>query len=579
MGWLAKPWTSYAERLALLDLKTARQAFDLLALRFEANAAQLDELDRVIGDGDHGTSMKRLFQSAQQALQADFSSLGEFFDCAAIQIAENTGGAIGPLLSAFTAAGGIAFAGKTSAHLDEVAHFFQMGLKAVQDVGSASAGQKTLLDALAPAVQAFDQEVKLSHTAELAFRQAALAAHQGTRATEFMRARQGRARFLGKRSLGYPDPGATSIAIFFTTLHELVEASQNGVELQIPPALSKPGTSEPVPGKFVNDPAQAIQEELEGLALAHPFHLHLSDAPGVLERAKPKESGKVGLTIGHGGGHTPSMAGFVGEGLLDTDAYGPLFTCASGIRIARAIERADRGAGVVLLVSNHAGDVYNARIAMQRAAALGIPVQSVLLSDDIATAPRRKLTERRGLGGLLFALKAGGAAAEAGLPLERIADLMERANERTATLAVSVRAPSHPATGLPMFAIGAGQLEIGTGVHGEAGVYRGAHLPADAIIDLLVEKLLADLNPLMDKDRLWIFLNGSGGTSLMELHILYRRTAQILAEKKLHIASRVVGSYFTTQDMGGFSLSFGVMDDELEFWWNAPANGAYFRWP
>jgi dihydroxyacetone kinase-like protein len=273
------------------------------------------------------------------------------------------------------------------------------------------------------------------------------------------------------------------------------------------------------------------------------------------------------------------MAGFIGSGLLDADAYGPLFTCASGLRIAQAIEQADRGAGVILLVSNHAGDVLNARLAVQRAKCLHIPVHPLLLGDDVATAPRNQLTERRGLGGLLFALKIGGAAAEAGLALDQVASLMTLANERTATLAVALRAPTHPATGLPIFEIERGQVEIGTGVHGEAGVYRGPHLRADDIIDLLVDKLIADLEPMLKNNRVWVFINGAGSTSLMELSILFRHTAHRLAEKNFVVASSVVGSYFTTQDMGGFSLSLGALDEDLEYWWNQKADGALFRWP
>lgn len=579
MDWPAGQWNFCERKPALLDLKAAQSLFNLLALRFEENAAQLNQLDSVIGDGDHGASMKRLFSAASQAVQIEFHTLGEGFDCAAIQIAENTGGAIGPLLSAFVAAGGLTFSGKVKADLSEIALFFKKGLEAVQKVGNASPGQKTLLDALAPAVAAFDREVKLGHDPESIFRQAALAAHEGARSTQFMQAQQGRSRFLAERSLGYQDPGAASIAILFTALHEWIESGDQEIAWQPSSLAPAAATLKPVPGKFINDPEKAILEELEGLALAHPHYIRLADTPGVLQRRLPKETGKVGLAIGHGGGHTPSMAGFIGTGLLDADACGPLFTCASGIRIARAIELANRGAGVVLLVSNHTGDVYNARLAVQRARALGIPVRSVLLGDDIATAPRDQLTERRGLGGLLFALKAGGAAAEAGVNLEQVAALMDRANERTATLAVAVRPPTHPATGQPMFEIGSGQLEIGTGVHGEAGVYRGPHLIADEIVDILVEKLLLDLRPVIDGDRLWVFLNGSGGTSLMELHILFRRAAHRLTSLGFQVAGSVVGSFFTTQDMGGFSLSLGLLDDELEHWWNEPASSPCFCWP
>jgi dihydroxyacetone kinase-like protein len=202
----------------------------------------------------------------------------------------------------------------------------------------------------------------------------------------------------------------------------------------------------PPPGKVINSPNTMINEDNEGVSLAYP-HLVSMTANGILVRSRPKATGKVGLAIGHGGGHTPSMAGFLGLGLLDADVYGPLFTCASGIRIAQAIKLADRGAGVVLLVSNHSGDVLNARLAVRRVQEQGINVQPVYLGDDISTAPRERFLDRRGLGGMLFSLKIGGAFAEAGKDLGKVVDVMKKTNERTATLSVAVRAATHPWTG------------------------------------------------------------------------------------------------------------------------------------
>lgn len=563
----------------MLDIQTARELFELLEERFEENADRLNRLDAGVGDGDHGTSMRRAFWVVRQALKGEFATLGELFDCAANLIAENTGGAIGPLLAALIAEGGVVFQGKKGAHIDEIVFFFEKGLGAIKDVGGAAEGEKTLIDSLAPAVKILRQQVDENTPVLTAFERTARAAEQGALATIDLAARHGRARFLGERSRGYQDGGAASIAILFEAIRDFLGGARAKSRVGKTPYQNNGYALNPVPGKFINHPDQAIREELEGLALAYPRHIQLTQVPGVLRRVHPKEQGKVGLAIGHGGGHTPSMAGFIGRGLLDADAYGPLFTCASGLRIAQAIEQADCGAGVVLLVSNHAGDVLNARLAVQRAKSLHIPVRPVSLGDDVATAPRNQLSERRGLGGLLFALKVGGAAAEAGLELEQVAGLMALANERTATLAVAVRAPTHPATGIAMFELERGQMEIGTGVHGEVGVYRGPHLQADDIIDLLVDELTADLKLMLKNKRVWVFINGSGGTSLMELHILFRRTAHRLAEKNLAVASSVVGSYFTTQDMGGFSLSLGALDEDLEYWWNQVADGALFRWP
>ncbi|KPL78878.1 hypothetical protein ADN00_05910 [Ornatilinea apprima] len=330
-------------------------------------------------------------------------------------------------------------------------------------------------------------------------------------------------------------------------------------------------------GKFINHPETMISEENEGLALAYPEILTYLPQ-GFLVRAYKKEAGKVGLAIGHGGGHTPSMGGLVGKGLLDSDVYGPIFTCASGVKIAHAIELADQSAGVALLISNHAGDVLNARLGMRRAEQLGIQVEPVYLGDDIATAPRAEFEKRRGLGGLLFALKIGGAAAENGKSLAEVAGLMRKTNQRTATLAVAVRPPTHPATGIPLFEMPIGQVEIGTGVHGEVGVYRGDLLPADEIIDLILPKLVDDLSDFHEKQFL-IFLNGSGGTSRMELNILYRRVHHSLQNQGFEIAGSLVDSLFTTQEMGGFSLSLCAVDKELLELWNENASAACFRWP
>jgi dihydroxyacetone kinase len=155
---------------------------------------------------------------------------------------------------------------------------------------------------------------------------------------------------------------------------------------------------------------------------------------------------------------------------------------------------------------------------------------------------------------------------------------MRSANERTATLMVAARPPTHPASGELMFDLPPGQIEVGAGVHGEAGVYRGEHLPADELVDMMLEQLIADLAPLLD-GRVLTFLNGAGGTSLMELHILQRRVHHMLGERGLDVYGSVVGSFFTTQEMGGFSLSlFAAQEGDLP-WWDAPARGPYFCWP
>ncbi len=559
----------------MLDVQKAQALFSLLRARFADKASRLNGLDSAIGDGDHGTTMARAFQAAEKrALSEEFADLGALFDAAAATIAESTGGATGPLISALIAQGGTVFADATEVEMPAIVRYFDQSVDAVQAVGQAEPGDKTLLDALIPAVDALIAYTGAEPTE--AFNAAVGAARNGAASTAKMVAVHGRARFLGERARGHEDPGANSIVVLFKAYRDFAAGER------VPPpdfnAESEFHTSPP-PGKLLNDPTHMIEEELEGLALAHPRYLRQTEHPGVLARARPKKTGKVGLAIGHGGGHTPSMAGFIGKGLLDSDAYGPLFTCASGVRITQAIETADRGAGVVLLVSNHTGDVLNARLAVHRAEQLGIRTRMTLLTDDVATAPRKRYQERRGLGGLLFALKVGGAAAEAGESLGEVVRLIKRVNERTATLAVAVRSGTHPSTGEPLLDLTSGKIEIGTGVHGESGVYSGPHLPADEIAERIVARLVEDLERFIFDGQVWAFVNGSGGTSMMELHIVYRGVVHALERRGLCVADGVVNSYFTTQEMGGFSLSLCALSDTLVDWWAAPAYSAYFRQP
>ena len=553
----------------MLDLADIPSLFSLLSQAFLENRVRLNALDAAIGDGDHGDTMVRAFRAAASATKSPADHLGACFDLASQALAEQTGGAIGPLLAAWFAEGGVLWAGKQQAGVDDFDLFLSRGLQAIQAIGEAQPGEKTLLDALAPAQLAFSAAKSGGFIPAL---EAAIqAATLGAESTKEMKAARGRARFLGERSLGHLDPGAVSVTIILASFQRVLCGERPQ------PMVDEPLPFQPPHGKLVNSPEGLIREDNEGLALAYPDLVRLS-AEGILLRVHPKPAGKVALVIGHGGGHTPSMGGLVGPGLLDGDVYGPLFTCASGVRIAQAIELAHRGGGVALLISNHAGDVLNARLAMRRAQQVGIPTEGVLLGDDVSTSPRSALHERRGLGGLLFALKIGGALAEQGGNLQQIAQVMRKTSERTATLAVAVKAPTHPLTGQPLFDLPPGQIEIGAGVHGEPGVYRGKHLPANEIVDLLVDRLVEDLRGF-DEPRLLVFVNGSGGTSRMELHLIYRRAHEQLSSRGFQIAASVVESLFTTQDMGGFSLSLCAADDELLEYWHAPASAPAFHWP
>lgn len=544
--------------------------FSLLRERFDDQLKELNSLDSAVGDGDHGFTMSRTMRAAEIASRGEFSDLGAGFDAVADAMANHAGGAIGPLLAALFAEGGVVFKGKKRIRLDDFSSFLSGGLTAVQEVGQAFPGDKTLVDALDSAVSVL-KNIDLEPLS-VGLQVAAQAAWEGAEATTDMTAAHGRASFVADRSLGHQDAGATSLALIIQAMADFMDGTRHKKSID----ESKTAFIPP-PGKIVNHPDDMIMEDNRGLALLYPDLVKLT-REGILTRSKSKDFGKVALVIGHGGGHTPSMGGFVGPGLLDSDVYGPIFTCASGISIARAIHEGDRGGGVVLLISNHSGDVLNARLAIRRAQLDGIQVEPIILSDDISTAPRERYLERRGLGGLIFALKVGGAAAEEGNSLFDVAELMRKTNQRTGTLSVAVKPPTHPATGEPLFEIPPGEIEIGTGVHGEVGVYRGPHLTADEVVDLLLQKLLDDLEDFQSYEYL-VFINGAGGTSKMELHIIYQSVVKQLGLRGVGVAAGIADSLFTTGEMGGFSLSLCAADPEMLKYWQMPASGPSFHWP
>lgn len=328
--------------------------------------------------------------------------------------------------------------------------------------------------------------------------------------------------------------------------------------------------------KLINRPDHILREMLEGFALAYPDIVRLTN-DGLIIRAQPKAAGKVGLVIGNGSGHEPAMIGFVGAGLMDVNVPGEIFAAPGPDRILRGIHAAERGAGVLLCVSHHAGDLMNAEMALELCAAEGIPnVDMVVLYDDISSAPKGHEPERRGTAGLFFTWKMLGAFAETGASLAECKALAEKVRDNTRTLAVAIAPGTNPVTGQVMFTLPDDEIEIGMGVHGEIGQGRVKFTSADALIDLMLPRILVDL-PFQAGDEVIVFINDSGSMTQMELFILYRRVAGCLRDAGITIYKAWIGPYATTQEMAGFALSLCRVDDRLKQLWDAPANGAYFK--
>jgi dihydroxyacetone kinase-like protein len=328
--------------------------------------------------------------------------------------------------------------------------------------------------------------------------------------------------------------------------------------------------------KLINKPENILSEMLQGFAAAYADIVRLTDS-GLIVRRQPKAAGKVGLVIGNGSGHEPAMIGLVGEGLMDVNVPGEIFTAPGPERIVEGIKAADRGAGVLLCVSHHAGDLMNAELALELCQMEGINnVEMVVLYDDISSAPKGHEPERRGTAGLFFVWKMLGAFAETGASLAECKAIAEKIRDNTRTLAMALTSCAHPITGETMFELPDDELEIGMGVHGEVGMGRQKLVSADATVDLMLPPILEDL-PFQSGDEVLVLLNNSGSLTLMEQFILYRRVAERVNEANIRVYKSWIGPYATTQEMAGFALSLCRVDGQLKQLWDAPANGAYLK--
>ncbi|MCX5674625.1 MAG: dihydroxyacetone kinase subunit DhaK [Planctomycetota bacterium] len=325
--------------------------------------------------------------------------------------------------------------------------------------------------------------------------------------------------------------------------------------------------------KFINKPEDLVKELLEGYALAFPQKVKLAGS-NLVVRARPKAAGKVGVVTLGGSGHEPALSGFVGEGMLDISVAGEIFAAPGPPRVLEALKMADRGAGVLFIVLNHAGDVMSAKVVMEMVKKQGVVVKMILTHEDIAGGPRDKPENRRGLVGCVPLMKVAGAAAEAGKSLDQCLAVAERMSANMATLAVAMSPATHPSTGQALFTLADDEMEIGLGQHGEPGTGSMKIKTADATADAMLGRLLADLQ-VKKGEQLLVMLNGAGATTLMELFIVYRRVAQVLKEKGIVLAAGAVDEFLTVQEMAGFQMCIVRMDKELLGLWNAPCDTPY----
>lgn len=315
--------------------------------------------------------------------------------------------------------------------------------------------------------------------------------------------------------------------------------------------------------KLINAPEDIIPQLIRGMVAAHPDMLCVEGGTGrAIVAVDGPRDGKVGVVVGGGSGHEPAFAGYVGRGLADAAAVGNIFASPSPEQILDAARASDGGAGVLFLYGNYTGDVMNFTMAAEELEAEGTRVRQVQVADDIASAPKDRRSERRGIAGDFFVFKIAGAAADLGEPLSRVEALARKANDATLSMGVALGACSLPQTGKLNFEIGDDEMEIGMGLHGEPGIRREKLATADQVTDELLGAILSEMQPDSGA-RVAVLVNGLGSTSLVELYIIFDRLKQVLDEKDIEIHYSWVGEYATSLEMAGASITLMKLDDEL----------------
>jgi dihydroxyacetone kinase-like protein len=327
--------------------------------------------------------------------------------------------------------------------------------------------------------------------------------------------------------------------------------------------------------KIMNKPKDVVKELLEGMLFAYKGKIKkLEGVNALIKSSLPK--GKVGLLIGGGSGHEPLFPGFIGENMADGAACGHIFAAPSPNIIFEATKALDQGKGVLYLYGNYEGDNMNFDIAAEMAEAEGIQVKTVRVWDDVASASPDNIEDRRGIAGDLFVIKIAGAASSTVDNLEEVHRIASKARDNTRSMGVSLAAGSIPEDGEPTFELPEDMIEIGMGLHGEPGVARSKMMKADPLVEKMMNKIIPDL-PFRGNDEVCLLINNLGSTTMMELLITNRKVCQILQNKNIKLYDIRIGTYCTSQEMAGLSITLMKLDEELKKYYDMPANSLAFK--
>lgn len=329
--------------------------------------------------------------------------------------------------------------------------------------------------------------------------------------------------------------------------------------------------------KLINDPATVVRDMLEGVVALSPATVLLADENVVIRSGLPEtEKRKVAVLSGGGSGHEPAHAGYVGAGMLTVAVAGDVFTSPSTDAVLAGIKAAAGPAGALVIVKNYTGDRLNFGLAAELARAEGIPVEIVVVADDVALKDTVPADRRRGIAGTVLVHKVAGAAAEQGLPLQEVARIAREATEKLSSMGVSLGSCTLPAVGRPGFVLGEAEIEVGLGIHGEQGVRRMPVASADELVKLVLETIEAD-GRSKSGDRVALLVNGLGSTPPMELAIVARSAVARLEAKGVVVERAWAGTFLSALDMPGFSLSVMHVDDATLSLMDAPTDAG--AWP
>jgi dihydroxyacetone kinase-like protein len=329
--------------------------------------------------------------------------------------------------------------------------------------------------------------------------------------------------------------------------------------------------------KLINKPEDVVVEAMRGIEAAHSDLVRVFYEPNYIMRADAPVQGKVALVSGGGAGHEPLHGGFVGKGMLDAACPGAVFTSPTPDQMLEASKAVNGGAGVLHIVKNYTGDRLNFEMAAELASMEGIEVAQMITNDDVAVQDSLYTAGRRGVGVTVLVEKIAGAAADQGRDLASVKAIAERVNAQGRSMGMAMTSCTVPHVGKPTFDLPEDQIEIGIGIHGEPGRRREAIKTAAEIVPMLAEPILGDL-PFRAGDSVLAFVNGMGGTPQLELYIVYAELAKLLKGSGIKIARSLVGSYITSLEMSGCSITLLKLDEELTQLWDAPVKTAALRW-